>query len=238
MDGQSQDQNDMDPKHKHQDFDSNRFVQTNLVSDGFVPAQHIDSNLINPWGFSHGPSGPLWVSDNGTGVTTVYTGNGTLVPIGGHPAITIATPPGQTTPASPTGQVFNTSGHGFDITQNGTTASSVFIFATEDGTISGWNPTVNGGSSVIAVDNSAGGTGAVYKGLAIGHTHNGHERLYAANFRSGTVDVFNQQFHAVKSFTASRLHGPEPPGGIRTIQRAGSQRTSVRHLRTTERGKA
>ena len=94
---------------------------------------------------------------------------GNLKVIAGHSSITIATPPGQTTPASPTGDVFNIAGTGFNITSGGVTASSRFIFATEDGTISGWNASVNSGSStVLAVDNSHGGTGAVYKGLAIG----------------------------------------------------------------------
>ena len=176
------------------------FVQTNLVSDGFLPAATIDPNLINPWGVAHGPATPFWVSDNGAGVATIYTGTGQPVMVGGLPAITVAAPPGQTSPSSPTGQVFNTSGHGFDISSGGKSASSIFIFATEDGTISGWNPTVNPGSSVIAVDNSNGGTGAVYKGLAIAHDHDG-TFLFAANFRNGTVDVFDKNFKQVNSFT-------------------------------------
>jgi uncharacterized protein (TIGR03118 family) len=113
--------------------------------------------------------------------------------------------------------VFNTAGHGFDITQNGMTASSVFIFATEDGTISGWNPSVNGGSSVIAVDNSAGGTGAVYKGLTLANTHNGQERLYAANFRSGTVEVYNQQFKEINSFTDPNLPAGYAPFNVQVL---------------------
>ena len=88
---------------------------------------------------------------------------------------------------------------GFDISQGGKTASSLFLFATEDGTSSGWNPTVNSGSSVIAVDNSKTGA-AVYKGLAIAQTNDG-QRLYAANFRNGTVDVFNSHFKQIDSFT-------------------------------------
>ena len=120
------------------------------------------------------------------------------MPIAGNTAITIAAPPGQTTPSAPDGQVFNSSGTGFDIFQNGKTGSSLFIFATEDGTISGWNPNVNSGSSVIAVDNST--SGAVYKGLTIAQTKHG-TLLYAANFSNGTVDVFNSNFKQVDSFT-------------------------------------
>ena len=181
--------------------ETSTFSQLNLVSDGTpgsLPALHTDPNLINPWGVSFPPNGPFWVSDNGTGVTTFYDASGTAVPIAGNTAITIAAPPGQTTPSAPDGQVFNSSGTGFDISQNGKTGSSLFIFATEDGTISGWNPNVNSGSSVIAVDNST--SVAVYKGLTIAQTKHG-TLLYAANFSNGTVDVFNSNFKQVDSFT-------------------------------------
>src|SRR3954467_5065591 len=114
----------------------------------------------------------------GTGLTTIYDGAGNPVPVAGHTAITIAAPPGQTDPASPTGQVFNETRTGFNISSNGHTAPSAFIFATEDGTISGWSPTVDPASSVLAVDNSA--AGAIYKGLALGHTGS-DSFLFAAN---------------------------------------------------------
>gem|GEM_PF-5726159 len=121
-----------------------------------------------------------------------------------------------TTPATPTGDVFNAAGTGFDISSGGVTASSVFIFATEDGTISGWNPTVNSGSSVLAVDNSQGGKGAVYKGLAIGQTSNG-PMLYAANFRNGTVDVFNKDFQQVNSFTDPKVPAGFAPFNVQVL---------------------
>lgn len=190
----------------HQARNTAIYTQTNLVSDGSVPAATISDNLINPWGISHSPTGPFWVSDNGTGLTTIYNGAGTAVQVAGQDAITIAAPPGQDT-AAPTGQVFNIAGSGFEITANGVTAPSVFLFATEDGTISGWAPTVDPGSSVIAIDNSNGSNTAVYKGLAIGTTNQG-TFLYAANFRNGTVDVFDKDFTQVNSFTDPNL----PPG--------------------------
>ena len=192
--------------HHQQQQNTTVYTQTNLVSDGSVPAATISSNLINPWGISHSPTGPFWVSDNGTGLATVYDGNGNLVHVAGQDAITIAAPAGVDT-AAPTGQVFNTDSSGFDITANGATAPSVFLFATEDGTISGWAPSVDPASSVIAVDHSDGGNGAVYKGLAIGTTDQG-TFLYAANFRNGTVDMFDNNFKQVNSFTDPNL----PPG--------------------------
>jgi uncharacterized protein (TIGR03118 family) len=177
----------------------NSFTQTNLVSDGSIPAAHTDPNLINPWGMSTpGPTGPIWISDNHTGVTTFYNLDGTK-----DGQVAIPPPLGATGAGAPTGQVFNAAGTGFDITQNGKTASALFIFATEDGTISAWNPNVNPNSAVVAVDNSKGGSsgdGAVYKGLAMGTTKDG-TFLYAANFRNGSVDMFNSKFQLVRSFT-------------------------------------
>ena len=192
------------------------FAQTNLVSDGFVPAMTTDPNLVNPWGIALSATSPFWVSDNGMGVTTVYTGAGTKVNVGGLDAITIASPPGQTSPASPTGDVFNIAGSGFNITSDGHTGASVFIFATEDGTISGWNPNVDAASSVLAVDNSQGGAGAVYKGLAIAQTGDG-TFLYAANFRNGTVDVFNDDFKQVASFTDHKLPAGYAPFNVQVL---------------------
>jgi uncharacterized protein (TIGR03118 family) len=204
--------------HHHRAEEETTFLQTNLVSDSIsIPAVTIDPNLINPWGLTHSATSPFWVSDNGTGVTTIYTGAGTPVTVtGGHEVITIATPPGQTSPASPTGDVFNIAGTGFNVSSGGVTGSSVFIFATEDGTISGWNPNVNSGSSILAVDNSQGGAGAVYKGLAIGQTDDG-TFLYAANFRNGTVDVFDQNFQQVNSFTDPKVPAGYAPFNVQVL---------------------
>ena len=260
-------QNQLRQNQQRQNQQGTVVTETNLVSDGFVPAPTIDPNLINPWGVASSATGPFWVSDNGAGVVTIYNGAGSPVTVAGHTAIQVATPPGQTTsatptgsgasmagavtpttsammtpvtagqttsatptssgtsmagaatpttPATPTGDVFNAAGTGFDISSGGVTASSVFIFATEDGTISGWNPTVNSGSSVLAVDNSQGGKGAVYKGLAIGQTSNG-PMLYAANFRNGTVDVFNKDFQQVNSFTDPKVPAGFAPFNVQVL---------------------
>jgi len=189
------------------------FIQTNLISDGFVTAQKTDPNLINPWGVSFSPTSNFWISDNGTGLTSVDKVSGGTVTLNAIPAVTIppASPGGD--PSSPTGQVFNSfaSSGAFKLS-NGSPA--LFLFATEDGTISGWNPAA-GTQALMAInesqDVSAGdktlGLGAVYKGLAIAQTANG-PMLYAANFRHGTVDVFDRDFNPVMSFTDPHL----PPG--------------------------
>ena len=193
------------------------FTETDLVSDGSVPAGTIDLISDQPLGISFDEEGPFWVSDNGTGLTTVYYGAGTLQTVAGHTAIAIAKPPGQSDPATPTGQVYNEGDKGFEISQGSNTASSVFLFATEDGTISGWNPTVNSGSSVLAVDKSKGGEGAVYKGLALAEKPNGDQLLFAADFRGGKVDVFNENFHHVKSFTDPNIPDGYAPFNVQEL---------------------
>jgi uncharacterized protein (TIGR03118 family) len=188
------------------------FQQTNIVSDGFVPAAQVDPNLINPWGVSFSPTGPFWVSDNNAGVATIYNASG----ITQLPPVTIATPPGQTPgTAAPTGQV-NTPGSGFDVSENGHTGPANFLFATEDGTISGLSFAVDPSRSILAVNNSQGGKGAVYKGLAIA-TGNGNSLLYAANFRSGQIEVYDQNFHLVKSFTDPTLPKGYAPFNVQVL---------------------
>ena len=170
------------------------FLQSNLVSDIPGLAANTDPNIQNPWGISSSPTSPFWISDNKTGVSSLYNGSGQPLPL----VVTIAPPAGGTPPAAPTGQVFN-----------GVTASfnrDRFIFATEDGTISGWS---GGTSSVLKVDNSA--AGAVYKGLAIGNNGSG-DFLYATNFNSGTIDVFNGAFGSAT--LAGSFTDPSIPSGF------------------------
>jgi uncharacterized protein (TIGR03118 family) len=183
---------------------------TNLTNLGLPAAAVVDPNLSNPWGVSFGATTPFWISDNNDGLTELYRANGTQV---SPPSpVTIAppmSPPAGFTASAPTGQVNNPT-TGFVVSQNGNSGAAAFIFATEDGTISGWSPAVNAGESVLAVDNSAGGTGAVYKGLAIA-TNAGSAFLYATNFRAGTVEMYNSSFQLVKSFTDPSL--PAVPAG-------------------------
>ena len=174
------------------------YIQTNLVSNVDGVAAHPDTDLVNAWGMSRTATSPWWISDNGTGKATLYNSLGVK---NQNVIVTIAPPPGSTDPATPTGQVANTTGAGFTVSETvaGVTksGSSRFIFATEDGTISGWNPTVNAAHSIIGVDKSSS---AIYKGLAILTTDSG-TFLYAANFKAGTVDVFGSDWQPVTSVT-------------------------------------
>jgi uncharacterized protein (TIGR03118 family) len=151
------------------------YVQENLVSDISGLAKNFDTHLTNPWGISFSATGPFWVSNNRDGTSTLYNTSGTPQAL----VVTVPTKSGSGT-GSPTGQVFNSN--------NGTGAFSGdrFIFATEDGTISGWSSGTN------AVKRAEGSADSVYKGLAIDNTSN---RLYAANFgNTGKIDAFNTNY--------------------------------------------
>ncbi len=202
------------------------YVQTNLVSDIPGLAKVTDPNLKNPWGTSTAPGLPIWVSDNNAGVTTLYDGAGHPIPLQAKPplnAVTVPAPPsaGKGAIGAPTGTVFNTTGSGFVVSQKGASGSSRFLFATEDGTVVGWSPSVDRVNGIIAVDRStvadpAGDVGAVYKGLALVTTPAG-TFLYATNFRFGTVEVFDSSFNLVKTFTDPAIPAGFAPFGIHNI---------------------
>ena len=204
------------------------YRQTNLVSDLPNIAKFQDPNLVNSWGLSHGPTTPWWVSDNGTGVATVYKGDGTAFQVGSPPMPLVVTiPPPKGSPAgttsTPTGNILNGTGD-FVVTGPNGSGPSRFIFATEDGTISGWNPNADPTNAILEVDNSP--SGAVYKGLAMGSVGSSNF-LYVTNFHAGVVERYDAQFNPAGSFTDSTLSTdclPPPnqdqcfaPFGIRNI---------------------
>lgn len=150
-----------------------------LVSDiDSVGSQPTDPDLVNPWGFVSSSGSPWWVSDNGTGKLTLYDGNGL------KQGLVVNVPQWDNSPGgNPSGQIYNGT-QDFKLPNN---SPARFIVSTEDGTIQGWN----GGTSTVIVVN--GWPNAVYKGLALGSA-NGANYIYAANFRAGTVDVFDGTF--------------------------------------------
>jgi uncharacterized protein (TIGR03118 family) len=186
-----------------------RYTQTNLVSDIPNVAAVTDTNLVNAWGISYSPTGPFWVSDNGTGLSTLYLGDGTPVNL----VVTIPPPLGGAPPSTPTGQVFNGT-NDFVVKNGDLSAPALFIFATEDGTISGWNPSLDATHALLAVDNSA--KTAVYKGLASASTTKG-SFLYATNFHSGFVEQYDAKFHLVRTFRDSDVPARYAPFGISNI---------------------
>jgi uncharacterized protein (TIGR03118 family) len=157
---------------------SDAYVVNPLVSDGGTSAPTTDASLVNGWGLSAGPTTPWWASDNGTNLSTLYSGTGAKV------ALTVSVP------GAPTGTVFNGSAADFAVSQSGKSGAARFLFSTEGGTILGWTPAVNGTTAVVGVDRSS--AGAVYKGLAVAS-----DRLYATDFHNGRVDVFDASFKLI-----------------------------------------
>src|SRR6266481_2326381 len=164
---------------------ANQYVQHNLVSDLQGTADRVDPALVNPWGIVASPTSPFWVADNRSGLSTLYNGSG------GPIALKVAIPaPGGKAGGTATGIVFN----GTPSFNAGPGKPASFIFATEDGAIAGWNSQVDATHAVILVDRSA--SGAVYKGLAMATRSEG-PLLYAANFNSGSIDVFDGNLNPV-----------------------------------------
>ncbi|TME99142.1 MAG: TIGR03118 family protein [Chloroflexi bacterium] len=168
---------------------SGGYVETDLASDIPGRAPQTDSSLVNPWGLVRGPTTPWWTSDNGTGLSTLLKADGTRFPVPFNPVnVPMADCSGTGTP---TGIVFDGSGS-FNFTDcTGTARHGRFMFSTEDGSIVAWDAPMTTAVTVVGPSSAA-----VYKGLAIGSNSQG-TFLYAANFRAGTVDVFDTNFHHV-----------------------------------------
>lgn len=181
-----------------------QYQLTNLVSNQVGDGRHLDPLLVNGWGLVYGPGGPFWLSDQGSGWSTLYDGKGDEKSL--KVLIPSATGAG---PGQPTGIVFNGSQ---DFSVEGWPA--IFLFATLDGTISGWAPQSNPNEAIIAVNNSA--TGAVYTGLAITNKASGNF-LYATDIANNKVDVYDANFNLVTSFTDSTLPAGNAPFGIQDI---------------------
>ncbi len=194
---------------------TNSYTQTNLVSDTAGVAKITDPNLSNPWGISFFPGGAFWIADNNGGVSTLYDAQGNIQ------SLVVKIPPPNEVAAisAPSGTVANAT-QGFQVTSGGVTAPSQFLFDTEDGTISGWNG--SGTNAALAVDNSMGGAGAVYKGLAI-ITNSTGTFLLAANFRAPALEVYDTNFKLTQlagSFVDPTLPSGFAPFGVHVI---GSQ---------------
>jgi uncharacterized protein (TIGR03118 family) len=181
---------------------------TILTADQPGVAPNTDPNLINPWGMSFSPTGPFWAADKGTGVSTLYDGNG--VPQG----LVVKIPPAQGTGRGrPTGTVFNGSSD-FVVTRNGKSGPASFLFCTSDGTVSGWNATVNPTRAILAFSN-----GGTYFGMEIANNGTGNF-LYALDFFAAKVVVLDRTFTPVTlagNFTDPNLPSGWAPYNIRNI---------------------
>jgi uncharacterized protein (TIGR03118 family) len=180
---------------------SDAYVINPLVSDSGTTAPSTDASLVNGWGLSAGPTTPWWASDNGTNLSTLYSGTGAKTPL------TVSVP------GSPTGTVFNGNAKDFVVSQNGLSGAARFLFSTEGGTILGWTPSVNGTVAVVGADRSS--VSAVYKGLATAN-----DRLYATDFHNGRVDVFDASFNLITTpgaFSDPKVAKGFAPFGIQAL---------------------
>ena len=195
----------------------NEYKQTNLVSDRTDQgAVVVDPNLKNAWGLAMSPTSPIWVADNASGVATLYS-----IPAGGATAtkvgLTVAVPGGRASSGdgpSPTGQVFN-GGTGFVVSSAAGSGPARFIFDSESGQITGWNPAAGLTTAQLEFSSPT----AVYKGLTIA-TSDAGTMLYASNFHDGTVDVFDSNFHMVQTaggFVDKSIPAGYAPFGIQNL---------------------
>src|SRR5882762_7430639 len=176
-----------------------QYQLTNLVSNQVGAARHTDPLLVNAWGLVYAPGSPFWISDNGSGWSTLYGGTGGKAPL----EVEIPSANGSGT-GSPTGIVYNGSNE-FQVQG----WASIFLFATLDGTISGWAPQSDLNNAIIAATTA----GAVYTGLAISSRSSGNF-LFAADNANNKVDVYDGKFKLVKTFTDKTLPAGFAPFGI------------------------
>jgi uncharacterized protein (TIGR03118 family) len=184
------------------------FKQVNLVAnENGYGASHIDPALINGWGIAFNPTGIAWVASQVGHVSTIYDKDGNTL----RPPVHIPSPGGPTG-GNPTGIVFNSAGTNDFVLSNGQRA--FFLFVGVDGILSGWNPAA-GNNALLIKDNSKS---SVYTGLAIG-AFNNHDYLYAANFKTGKIDVWNFQFNPVTmTFKDPGLPAGYAPFNIQNIE--------------------
>jgi uncharacterized protein (TIGR03118 family) len=175
----------------------------NQVSDQIGVAPVTDTNLVNSWGLSQGPGTLLWVANNGTNTSTVY-----------DPATFAKAPLTVNTPDGPTGTTFVNVANSFKVASGSASGRSIFAFATESGMIAGWNPMVDNGNAVVAVNQSA--QGSVFKGLTLGLNQDTH-LLFATDFTNGVVDAFDTNFNKVMSFTDPNLPAGYAPFNVQNL---------------------
>ncbi len=176
-----------------------------LVSDQAGMADRVDPNVVNAWGLASQADSPWWVANNATNRATVYTADGAAFAPEGLPLVVNVT-------NEPTGTVAN-SGPSFVLEAGGTSTPALFLFATEEGKILGWNQAIPPGQAILVADRS--GAGAIYKGLAISG-----DRLYASDFHNDRVDVFDRSFHRVRrpgAFVDRTLPRGFAPFGVQAI---------------------
>jgi len=210
-----------------------QYTRTDLASNqpGVAPSTD-QQHLINSWGLTALPMSPFWLGDNGSGFSTLYMGDGTQVPLFVTIPVSASSPAGSA--GTPTGTVGNVglNATDFTVTENGKSKKSLFIFATLDGTISAWNPNVDGigpgptagtaaSHATIVGDQAVPGQvppGATYTGLTIATNKKGLTFLYAADGGPNRqIDAFDSTFTFKGSFSDPKIPKDFTTYGIQAI---------------------
>jgi uncharacterized protein (TIGR03118 family) len=160
--------------------------------------------LVNAWGVAFNPTGAVWVANNHSGTSTLYDGDGNIIPL----VVQIPGPITSADPGAPAGIVFNASTN-FKVTKGNASEASPFIFATEQGTIAAWSPKIDLTHATTVVDNSRKNT--IYKGLALSAGGNGN-LLYATDFHNNKIDVFDSNFQPTT--VLGKFFDPAIPAGF------------------------
>ena len=168
------------------------YTRTDLTSNVSGAAPNFDANLVNGWGLSRGTTSPWWVSDTGKGVSTLYNALGSPIPL------VVTTPGPNGGPGNPTGTVFNYT-TGFEAAPG---VKSIFLWVTIQGTIDGWNPGVKPTEAVVLKDRKGK---AVFTGATL-VTNRFGTFLYAANFKTGDIEVYDSKLNHVFDLDVHR-HG-------------------------------
>jgi uncharacterized protein (TIGR03118 family) len=187
------------------------YKQRNLIADDttLIPAEHPDGLLRNAWGLAASATSPWWIANNGTDSSILFNASTNTIQ-----SLVVAIPGG-----APTGLVFNNSGGQFVVSSGAASAPATFLFASEAGIISGWNPGVPPPPPSTEAQVGVAVPDAIYKGLAIAGTGTS-ARLYATNFHAGTVDVFDGTFTLLAlpgAFVDPNLPAGYAPFGIQNI---------------------
>src|SRR5580658_2021440 len=189
------------------------YQQTDLTTLKGAKGTTKDAHLVNPWGLTFSPGTFIWIADNNGGGTSLYNDDGTI--FSSLPFVTIPAPPSVTGDSAPTGAITNPQNSAFGSTTP-EFGDAIFLFATENGTVAGWN-LADGTTATLPIDNSA--LGAVYKGLAIANDGNG-DILYVSNFSKGKIEVYDIGFHSMSepgSFSDPNIPTTYSPFGIFTF---------------------
>jgi len=183
------------------------YVVQRLVADPGSAALGHDAALVNAWGLAASATGPWWTANEARGASTLFAGDGNKQTL----AVTVD--------GGPTGIVFN-AGRSFVVHDGGVSAPARFLYACEDGTIRGWSPVVpHGWSNVAVVAVDQGARGAIFRGLAIATLADGSQRLYATDFHTGRVVVFDGRWRRILqgAFVDHAIPAWYSPFGIQVI---------------------